>query len=131
MPLPIPKYTVVLGSNYQTVVPFVLAQDSAATIEWDFVDDTGAAVPLEGKIIRFTAWQSADGGETKQTIFTKSTGSGGGIVIVGTGDNGVQVSFAQADTANLINEQAQYDITSIDDEQVIASGPLGIAPAFQ
>lgn len=132
MPLPIPQYTVVLGTSLQTTVPITLAQAAAATICWNFVDSDGEPVPLEGKIICLTAWQSADGGETKQILFTLGNGSGeSGIAVVGDDDNGVQVSFSADNTANLINEWARYDIASIDDDQVIASGPLSIAPAFQ
>ena len=88
---------------------------------------------MNGKVIHFTAWQSADGGENKQTLFQYGTGSGeSGIQIVGAGNNGVRVTFDSDDLAQLLNEWSKYDITSVDDDdRVIGSGPLSIAPAFQ
>lgn len=127
--LPIVQYTVVLGTPYQTVVPISLFQNAAATICWNFVDASDAPVSLAGKSITLAAWQSADGGVTKQDLFTKTTGSG--ITIVNSGNNGVQVAFAQVDTVNLFNEAVGYDIADVTDETVIASGPLSIVPASQ
>lgn len=123
-------FTVVLGTNYQTIIPLVLPQNTAPSQTWTFVDGDGNPVVMTGKTIHFTAWQSADGGQTKQTLFTRSTG-GSGVTVVGAYANGVQVAFTQSNTAQLINEWAQYDITVIDTETQIADGPFSVSPAFQ
>ncbi len=131
--IPVIEYTVVLGTNYQTVVPIVLAQAAGTVIQWNFVNADNEPVSLDGKIIQFTAWQSADGGENKQQLFQYGTGSGqSGMTIVGSGSNGIRVTFDSDDLAQLLNEWSRYNIASVDDDDlVIASGPLSIAPAFQ
>lgn len=131
MPLPVAAYTVVLGSNYQTSVPLILNQNANSVVEFDFVDAAGNPVSLLGKSLKFTAWESIDVGPTKQVLFTRDNGGGGGITIVGTSNNGVQVSFTQANTSALLTEWTVFEISSLTDEQVLVTGPISIRPSTQ
>ena len=99
---------------------------STPIAQWEIVDATGAPVDLTGLRILFTAWLSADGGVTKQTLFQHDNAGIGGITISGASNNVVSMLLAAADTASIIQDSSggRYDLWSISSSSPPVKLPL-------
>lgn len=93
-------------------------QHSAPTLLWEILDINGDPINLSGKDLRFIAYQS-DGVSQTEVFSLDSTR--GEIIVTGTGNNVVNVSFPLSAT-DLPNFAGNYVLWDITDKIVIGQG---------
>lgn len=120
---------IVSAISYQPfTASLVLPQFSTPTVRWACTTDGTTALNLLGQTIKFVAWTTPDG-INRNILFEHDNASIGGISISGVGNNQIDVTFAAADTENLLPDGAVYSLWNEGGGYVIAQGALSIEAA--